>query len=115
MYLYKFNWADYQRYTPVPGNHSPDNPALRAYWERRNAAKTKESLPAKKARQAQIQNHRCPVCGESIHNGEEIHEHHIYGRNNSDKVILLHLYCHQQVTASKGKRALQWEQRFGQA
>ncbi len=40
MYLYKFNWADYQRYTPVPGNHSPDNPALRAYWERRNAAKT---------------------------------------------------------------------------
>lgn len=115
MYLYKFNWVDYQRYTPVPGNHSPDNPALRAYWERRNAAKTTESLPAKKARQARIQNHRCPVCGESIHNGEEIHEHHIDGRRNSDKVILLHLYCHQQVTAAKGKRALHWEQRFGQA
>jgi RNA-directed DNA polymerase len=115
MYLSKFNWADYQRYTPVPGKHSPDNPALRDYWERKNAAKTKESLPAKKARQARIQNHRCPVCGESIHNGEEIHAHHIYGRNNSDKVILLHRYCHQQVTASKGKRALQWEQRFGQA
>jgi RNA-directed DNA polymerase len=115
MYLYKFNWADYQRYTPVPGNHSPDNPALRAYWERRNAAKTTESLPVKKARQARIQNHRCPVCGESIHNGEEIHAHHIDGRKNSDNVILLHRYCHQQVTASKGKRALHWEQRFGQA
>jgi RNA-directed DNA polymerase len=113
-YLHKFSWFHIHRHTLVAGNNSPDNPALREYWEKRNAAKTKDLLPIK-GKLARIQNHRCPVCGESIHNGEEIHEHHIYGRKNSDKVILLHLYCHQQVTASKGERALQWEQRFGQA
>jgi len=113
-YLYKFSWFHIRRHTLVREGASPDDPEQRAYWEKREAAKSKDFFP-KKARLARIQNHRCPVCGESIHNGEDIHAHHIYGKRNSDQVILLHQYCHQQVTTAKGERALQWEHRFRRA
>jgi len=95
-YLLKFAWFPIERHALVQGKASPDDPTLRDYWAKRMAAKTKD-LPPVKQRVARAQNHVCPLCGESIHNGEETHEHHVHGRRNSDAVILVHLYCHQQV------------------
>ncbi|MGI8688905.1 MAG: group II intron maturase-specific domain-containing protein [Thermomicrobiales bacterium] len=95
-YLLKFSWFKIERHALVNGTTSPDDPARREYWSKRTAAKTK-NLPPRTRKIAYAQNSVCPLCGESIHNGEEIHKHHVHGRRNSDEVILLHLYCHQKV------------------
>jgi len=100
-YLLRFTWFPIQRHVLVRGTASPDDPAWRDYWAKRMAAKTKD-LPPRKQRLARAQNHLCPLCGESIHNGEEIHEHHITPRTSGggdgyDNLILVHLYCHQKV------------------
>ena len=85
----------------VKGTSSPDDANLREYWAKRSAAKSHDLSPNRQ-KIARIQNHVCPLCGESIHNGEEIHAHHISGRKY-DEVILVHLYCHQQVHSPTGK------------
>jgi len=100
-YLLRFQWFKIRRHVMVKGIFSPDDPGLREYWAKRTAEKSKD-LPPSKQKIARIQNHACPLCGESIHNGEEIHEHHIDGRKYDD-VILVHLYCHQQAHSPKGE------------
>jgi len=100
-YLIKFKWFKIRRHVMVRGTSSPDDPNLRDYWAKRLAEKSKD-LSLGKQKMARIQNHACPLCGESIHNGEEIHEHHVYGRKY-DEVILVHLYCHQQVHSQREK------------
>jgi RNA-directed DNA polymerase len=95
-HLLKFAWFKIERHTLVRGTASPDDPALREYWAKRLAAQSND-LPPRKQRIARAQNHVCPLCGESIHNGEDLHEHHVHGRSKSDAVILVHLYCHQKV------------------
>jgi len=95
-YLLQFSWFTIERHVLVRGKASPDDPALRKYWAKRTATQTKDLAP-RIQKVARAQNSVCPLCGESIHNGEEIHEHHVHGRRNSDAVILLHLYCHQKI------------------
>ena len=100
-YLLKFAWFRIERHVLVQGRASPDDPARRDYWAKRIAAKTKD-LPPGKRRMAYAQNHICPLCGASLHNGEEIHAHHMRPRKASrsdgwDNLILVHLYCHQKV------------------
>ncbi len=94
-FLPKFSWFKIRRHVMVKGRSSPDDANLREYWAKRSAAKSHDLSPSKQ-KIARIQNHICPLCGESIHNGEDIHAHHINGRKYDD-VILVHLYCHQQV------------------
>ena len=46
---------------------------------------------------------RCPVCGESLANGESIERHHIIlnkndpARDDPRNMRLVHMYCHQQI------------------
>jgi RNA-directed DNA polymerase len=87
----------------VEGNASPDNPSLREYWTKRNTAKAKDLTPSNQ-KIARRQNFRCPVCGETLFNEEELHKHHMEARAKGGKDAysnfqLLHLYCHQQITA----------------
>jgi len=108
-YLLKFKWFKIERHVLVMGKASTDDPALREYWQKRNAAKTK-NLPAKRQKIAKTQNHICPLCGESIHNGEEIHEHHLQSRkagggNESGNLILVHMFCHLKVHGTLKKSA----------
>jgi RNA-directed DNA polymerase len=107
-YLLKFSWHRIHRHPLVRGTASPDDPALTDYWERRQAqigAKEARTLPPRKRWLAGLQRYVCPLCGEPIQNGEEIHEHHLKGRqagNGRENVILLHAYCHQRIHAHKG-------------
>lgn len=46
----------------------------------------------------------CPVCKESLFNGEAIHKHHRQSRAQGGtdayrNLVLVHLYCHQQLTS----------------
>jgi len=101
IYLERFSWFPIEWHVLVKGAASPDDAKLRDYWARRNAAKATDLTPGRQ-RIARNQHHVCPLCGESIHNGEEIHVHHVKprrqgGSSRVENLILVHLYCHQQI------------------
>jgi len=114
IYMYRFHWTKIQRHTKVKGTASPDDPNLSWYWEARELNKIKTMLP-KPAQLAQRQRGKCPLCGESLFNDENIEQHHIIRRDEGgsdtlDNLVLLHLYCHQQVTATQRKALREFRQ-----
>jgi len=102
-YLPKLGWTRIERHVKVKGTAAPDDPALAEYWARRNRKLDDAHtafLPSEQRTLARIQRHVCPLCGERILNGEEIHVHHVRGRAGGDgwgNKIVVHLYCHQQI------------------
>ncbi len=104
-YLLKFAWFKIERHVIVRGVASPDDSTLRAYWAGRNKAKAKDHAPRWQDVAAR-QNETCPVCGQPLFNGEELHLHHIVprtlgGDDRLTNLILFHLFCHQQVHGGK--------------
>ena len=72
--LYPIAATSIERHVKVKGDASPDNPALREYWENRHQ-KSGKSYWVRNSRNypiAQNQNWKCPLCGEPLFNGEEI-------------------------------------------
>lgn len=102
-FLPKMAWTKIERHVMVKGKHSPDDPTLVEYWAmrtRRGDQRTLATLPYEKRVLVRRQGLVCPLCGERILNGEEIHTHHVRGRAAGDGLenkIVVHLYCHQQV------------------
>ena len=102
-YLLKLSWTPIKRHVLVKGAASPDHPALRGYWIRRERQKIAE-LPPRLIGLAHSQRGRCTHCGASLFNGEALHRHHLHpkGQGGSDQrsnLQLVHLYCHQQIHA----------------
>jgi RNA-directed DNA polymerase len=102
-YLLKFSWFPIERHVLVKGRSSPDDPALRDYWMKRQAAKARD-LTFSKQKLAKRQKGRCLECGESLFNGEEIQVHHrlaksLGGKDNYSNLALVHLLCHQHIHA----------------
>ena len=102
-HLLKLAWTPIRRHTLVKGNASPDNPALKAYWQHRQMHKIR-TLTSSTFRELlwKRQKGRCLVCGQGLDNGEKIHCHHRQpknqgGDNRIDNLCLLHQACHQQV------------------
>jgi RNA-directed DNA polymerase len=53
-------------------------------------------------RLAARQSYVCPVCDESLDNGETVEAHHVRwrcrgGADEEANLVLVHLYCHQQL------------------
>lgn len=102
-HLLKYRWFPIERHILVKGNASPDDPTLRAYWERRNAAKIKNLAPTKQ-KMARKQQGLCPICKNTLFNDEELHVHHKKpkakgGKDTYGNLQLVHLFCHQQIHA----------------
>jgi len=101
-FLYKFSWVKIKRHVQVKSRSSKDDPALKTYWEDREARKGR-NLTKEKQIIAFYQKYKCPVCHESLFNGEELHDHHIIAdKKNIERNLLknrrmLHLFCHQKV------------------
>jgi RNA-directed DNA polymerase len=100
-FLQKFAWFPIERHIQVKGTNSPDNPRLRKYWEERMTHSRKNLIPSMQ-KVAVNQKCICPICKESLFNGEELHIHHVIPKNQGGKdtysnLKLLHLYCHQQT------------------
>src|SRR5437764_3106361 len=74
-FLLKFRWFKIKRHVMVKGESSPDDQNLREYWRKREQAKTR-TVPKEKRDLAENQEGLCPVCGESLFNGEETNTHH---------------------------------------
>lgn len=108
--LYPIDYTSIERHVKVKGEASPDDPSLKEYWEKRHQ-KYGKSYWEKNSRNykiAQNQHWKCPVCGESLFNGEEIETHHIVpvfkgGQNDIENLRHLHKACHKQVHSSKSK------------
>jgi RNA-directed DNA polymerase len=102
-YLLKFGWFPIERHVLVKGTSSPDNPCLKDYWEKRQAAQAKD-LTCSKQKLAKRQQGRCPECGASLFNEEELQVHHLLARSKGGKgtysnLALVHLLCHQHIHA----------------
>ncbi|WP_051035598.1 group II intron reverse transcriptase/maturase [Fischerella muscicola] len=100
-YLLKFSWFNIRRHTMVKGDASPDDPALREYWDLRNNRKSHSLIPSYQ-KLAQKQGYKCSVCGESLFNDEPLQKHHKIPRSKGGKdsyanLELMHYYCHQQL------------------
>jgi RNA-directed DNA polymerase len=107
--LLKFSWFPIERHTQVKGTASPDDPRLGDYWTKRSAAKAKNE-PPKRQRLAKRQKGKCPECGESLFNEEELQIHHQQPRSKGGKddlsnLYLVHLLCHQHIHAVGTLRA----------
>lgn len=102
VYILLFGWFDIDRHVMVKGKHAPDDPELREYWENREKKGVKNLKNKSLQKLAQLQDHVCPTCGESLYNGEELHKHHKTPRSQGGldtykNLELVHLYCHQQI------------------
>jgi RNA-directed DNA polymerase len=114
-YLLKFNWFPIERHTLVKGRSSPDDPRLKDYWVKRQATKAKD-LMSSKQKLAKRQKGRCPACGESLFNEEELQGHHLVARSKGGQesygnLALVHLLCHQHIHA-KTERTLRTCQQY---
>lgn len=84
------------------------NPYLlenKSYFQKRiisrTSAKFREAIYKK-------YNHLCPICGESLHNGEKVELHHIKpvkegGKYSMSNIQPLHQICHISITHNKAK------------
>jgi RNA-directed DNA polymerase len=102
-YLLKFSWFPIERHVLVKGTSSPDDPHLADYWIKRQARLAKDLTPSKQ-KLAKRQKGRCPECGQSLFNDEEIQVHHLLARSQggSDSyrtLAFVHLLCHQHIHA----------------
>ena len=108
-HLLKFSWFPIERHVLVKGRASPDDPSLKDYWTKRQAAQAKD-LTFSKQKLAKRQRGRCPECGDSLFNEEELQVHHLLARsqggtNSYSNLALVHLLCHQHIHA-KTERAM---------
>jgi RNA-directed DNA polymerase len=106
-YLLKLCWTPIVRHVLVKGTASPDDPALRGYWIRRQWHKI-QNLPPRLISLAHTQRGRCAYCQASLFNGEALHQHHLQpkgegGKDERSNLQLVHLYCHQQIH-SQGRK-----------
>jgi len=99
-YLLKFRWFPIERHVLVKGKASPDDPKLRNYWMERQAAKAKD-LSFSKQKLAKRQRGRCPECGESLFNDEDLQVHHLLARSNGGKVPIATLHWFTGSAISK--------------
>lgn len=98
----------------VKDTASPDDPQLAAYWRSRQTqyGKTYWDCGSKLYNIAHNQNWSCPVCGEHLFNGEQLHTHHVVpvqngGTDREENLVHLHICCHQHL--HRGKRFL-WQE-----
>jgi RNA-directed DNA polymerase len=104
-YLLRFGGVSIRRHVMVKGASSPDDPALKRYWQQRNARKAAD-LPPKYQPLAHRHYNLCYHCGDSLFNGEEIHRHHLIpledgGEDHFSNIVFVHLFCHQQIHARR--------------
>ena len=103
VYLQQFSRFSIERHVIVKGTASMDDPTLKGYWQLRQT-KQKSQLKRWHRLIGQQQHYRCPVCGETLFNGEPLELHHRLpkskgGKDTHDNLELLHRYCHQKVHA----------------
>lgn len=106
-YLYKFIWIGIKRHIMIKNQACPDDKAYKEYFQERQilvAQNTRFFYGSSHNRELSAsQYHLCPICSDTLYNGEVIHKHHIIpaikgGSNSFSNIILIHAPCHQAIT-----------------
>jgi RNA-directed DNA polymerase len=103
MVMHRIGYTRIQRHTLIQDHACPDDPVYQAYFERRNRRSSQIGDYAKAAQQIILyQKAKCPNCGQSIFNGEEVHIHHKVprsqgGTNQVSNLVAVHMVCHLQL------------------
>ncbi len=102
--LYEINKTPIIRHIKVKGTASPDDCSLQEYWQNRSREYGKKywAKGSKYEQLAKLQDWKCPICGDSLFNSEEIETHHIVpvsegGLDDVENLMHLHRACHKQV------------------
>lgn len=108
MTLFRVSSIPIERHVKVKGKSSPDDPNLKQYWEKRRTSQGKSywQKGSKLYKVAVNQEWKCPVCGEHLFNGEELHTHHKIrikdgGGNEEFNLVHLHKTCHRHLHTGK--------------
>ncbi len=110
--LYDISSTPMIRQALVKVQASPDDPLLKEYWLKRQTkqGKNHKAQGSKKDKLAKEQNWKCPICGDSRFNSEEIETHHIVpvaegGTDDTENLMHLHRACHKQVHSKSKLKA----------
>lgn len=110
VFLLKYSDFKIRRHVLVLNTMCPDDRSqvAIAYWQKREANKQHIKWGGYESRLklAKMQYHICPMCEESLYNGEELHVHHLKakkdgGKDTYNNLIILHDLCHRQVHSLK--------------
>jgi RNA-directed DNA polymerase len=106
MVFYRIGYTRIQRHVLIRGDASPDDPDLQDYFEQRYKQSRQIGNHAKAAQRViQLQQAKCPNCGQPLFNGEDVHIHHKVprsqgGSNHVSNLMAVHLVCHLQLHRS---------------
>lgn len=108
----RFAMTPIRRHIGVRRFASWDDPDLEQYFEDRKILELDAWLSSFKMQVAKQQGYVCPVCGEHLANGEDLHQHHLVpkkdgGKNVPSNYILVHMYCHQATHAEMRNQSSQ--------
>jgi RNA-directed DNA polymerase len=102
--LFKLSDIPIERHIKVKATASPDDPQLQTYWTQRQTryGKTYWTQNSKLQTVAKNQDWRCPLCGQHLFNGEELHTHHQVpiqegGSDEAENLVHLHKVCHKHL------------------
>jgi RNA-directed DNA polymerase len=91
------------RHVKVKGGASPDDPTLKAYWDRRRLKRGGQRVAKGSMLYgiAEAQHWQCPGCGQALFDGQEVHLRHLIpvhaGRSDARANLQeLHATCHYQ-------------------
>lgn len=105
----QLKWFKPEQHIMIRNNACPDDPSQTQYFKeleiKRRLSKRFTFIGLMELSIAQAQNQICPVCGDSLFNGEELHKHHIIsvkkgGKNTANNLIALHKDCHRAIHKS---------------
>lgn len=102
LFALKLSWVKIVRHTLVKSDDSPYNPKTREYWVKRKTQNQQQWWRKRRRDIAKRQGHECPICGQSLYNGENLHLHHIIprakgGTEEDHNLVILHQECHKQT------------------
>ena len=96
------------RHIKVKSEAKPDDANYTDYFEKRNKSMGSKrwAKGSKLDKVAKNQNYKCPICNDSLLNGEHLEIHHIVpvvkgGSDDVNNLIHLHKMCHKQVHKSE--------------
>jgi len=105
--LVQLGWIKIVRHT-LCADLNPFRPGNIEYYRRRRkrGATPRASLNANQTNLLKKQRGTCPVCHGDLLNGEPLEVHHIHPRNAGGKdtlrnLLVLHAFCHKQITYAK--------------
>lgn len=101
-FVLKLSWVKIVRHVMVKSDDSPYNPNTRDYWVKRKKHNQQQWWDKRRQDVAKQQGHECPICGQSLYNGENLHLHHIISRakggtDEKHNLVILHQECHKQI------------------